>query len=273
MVDARQFDLLILRLQLAVLRSERRFKKLKQEVQQIAGALSEKDAIPMVHAQMTLIQELMTEAYWQDITVPLLEQMRKRLRALIKLIDRAQRPPIYTDFPDELGEDSEIDLPGLAGRSDFERFREKARHFLKQNATHVTIQKLRRNQPLTASDLSELERMLLDAGVGTAEDVEQAKKQSEGLGLFVRSLVGLDREAAKQALNVFLLGKTLNADQIEFVAMVIDHLMTNGAMRTALLYESPYTDFDSRGVDGVFPSAQVTELIAVLDDVRRRAVA
>ncbi len=214
-----------------------------------------------------------TDAYWQGITVPMLDRMRKRLRALVKLIDKTQRPPVYTEFPDQLGEGAEIVLPGFAGGTDIERFREKARHFLKQHEAHLTIQKLRRNQPLTASDVRELERMLLDAGVGTAEDIERAQAESEGLGLFVRALVGLDREAAKQALNAFLLGKTLNADQIEVVTMVIDHLTANGAMKPELLYESPYTDFDSRGVDGVFPSAQVTELIAVLEDVRKRAAA
>jgi type I restriction enzyme R subunit len=37
------------------------------------------------------------------------------------------------------------------------------------------------------------------------------------MGLFVRSLVGLDREAAKQAFAGFVAGSTLTANQIEFV--------------------------------------------------------
>jgi type I restriction enzyme R subunit len=39
--------------------------------------------------------------------------------------------------------------------------------------------------------------MLVEAGTGSNDDVDRAKKESLGLGLFVRSLVGLDREAAK----------------------------------------------------------------------------
>src|SRR4051812_43071886 len=38
-----------------------------------------------------------------------------------------------------------------------------------------------------------------------------------GLGVFVRSLVGLDRAAAKQALDGFIKGRTLTADQHEFL--------------------------------------------------------
>ena len=43
-------------------------------------------------------------------------------------------------------------------------------------------------------------------------------------------------------------------------------------MEAARLYESPYTDFSPRRVDGVFTSPQVDKLISILEEVRRRAV-
>jgi len=82
-----------------------------------------------------------------------------------------------------------------------------------------------------------------------------------GLGLFVRSMVGLDREAAKRAFDGFLGGKTLTANQIHFINLVIDYLTQSGWMSVAQLYESPFTDFSPRGVEGVFDSAQITQLI------------
>ena len=69
--------------------------------------------------------------------------------------------------------------------------------------------------PLTPADLDELERMLVEAGVGTSADLSRAKQESRGLGLFIRSLVGMDREAAKQAFGQFLSGKIQSANQIE----------------------------------------------------------
>lgn len=156
--------------------------------------------------------------------------------------------------------------------SDFERFRDKARQFLKANENHLTVYKLRVNQPLTQSDLAELERMLTDSGIGNAEDVQKAKESSEGLGLFVRSLIGLDREAAKAALGGFLTGKTLRANQIEYLNLILDHLTEHGSMDARLLYDSPYIDFSPRGVDGVFPSNEMDEIVAILQDVRQRAV-
>ena len=49
------------------------------------------------------------------------------------------------------------------------------------------------------------------------DGLEKAKTESQGLGLFARSLVGMDRQAAKNALGAFLSGGTLRANQIQFL--------------------------------------------------------
>jgi type I restriction enzyme R subunit len=115
--------------------------------------------------------------------------------------------------------------------------------------------------------------MLAESDVGGTEDIARAKMESQGLGLFVRSLVGLDREAAKNALSGFLSTKALNANQIEFVNLIVDHLTRYGVMEASLLYESPFTDLTARGPEGLFSSADVDDLLAVIDSVRATAIA
>jgi type I restriction enzyme R subunit len=129
------------------------------------------------------------------------------------------------------------------------------------------------NRPLTRADLAELERMLAESGVGAADDIERAVRESDGLGLFVRSLVGMDREAAKQVLAGFLAGKTFGANQIEFGNLILNHLTEHGVMEAARLYESPSTDLTPHGPDGLFSSADVDQLIGVIASVRQTAVA
>jgi type I restriction enzyme R subunit len=191
-------------------------------MKELASLLEEKPNIPMVHEQLDLILDLQTDKWWQDATVPMLEGVRKRLRGLINLIDKQRRRPIYTDFADEMGDEGAVELPGFAPADGFERFRAKARAFLREHEDDLVIHKLHTNKSLTQSDLEHLERLLASNGVGDAADLDRAKEESEGRGLFVRSLVGLDREAAKQAFASFLKERTLTANQIEFIDMIVN---------------------------------------------------
>ncbi len=111
--EAKRFDLLMLNLQLAMLRSEPGFERLRDQVKEIAGLLEEKSAIPMVREQMALIQDVQTDEWWQDVTVPMLEVVRRRLRDLVKLIEKQKRKPIYTDFEDEMGGETAVDSARL----------------------------------------------------------------------------------------------------------------------------------------------------------------
>jgi type I restriction enzyme, R subunit len=211
------------------------------------------------------------DEWWQDVTVPMLETARRRLRALIKLIERRARKVVYSDFEDEIGAARQIVLSGVtAVGTDFERFRAKARAFLREHQDRLALQKLRRNLPLTATDLEELERLLLEAG-GSAADIALAQEQGAGLGVFVRALIGLDRAAAKELFNEFLSTGTATANQIEFLNLLIDHLTEQGVLEAARLYESPFTDLSPAGPEALFSEAQIDRIAEVLRDVRANA--
>jgi type I restriction enzyme R subunit len=270
--DAKQFDLLLLTLQLTVLRVEPRFEELKNTVIAIASSLMEKQAIPMVREQMQLIEEVQTEEFWEAITVPELEQVRIRLRTLVKFIEKSRRVPVYTNFEDELRDSEYIQLPGISTGVDTERFREKALAFLRDKLEEPALHKVRWNEPLTPADLEALEKMLIQAGVGTADQVQKVAEQEHGLGLFMRSLVGLDRAAAKRAFSRFIEDQQLNASQLDFVNLIIDHLTQCGWMRPEQLYSSPFTDEFSAGPNAVFgDQLSLNALISTLSAIRQNA--
>jgi type I restriction enzyme R subunit len=69
--EAKRFDLMALRLQLALINAEPGYARLQAQVQQIASALLDQLTIPAVRAQHELLDELAGDEWWQN---PVLRQ-------------------------------------------------------------------------------------------------------------------------------------------------------------------------------------------------------
>lgn len=270
--DAKRFDLLILRRQLAQLDGDAVLaERLRGTVQQIAEALLAKTAIPSVAKQAVLIESVASDEWWIDVTLPMLELVRLRLRSLVRFIEKTSRNPVYTDFEDTINEATEVYLPGITPGTNFERFRAKAAAYLKDHEDHVALQRLRRNKQLTQTDLASLEEMLSASG-GQKVDIAWANEQTGGLGLFVRSLVGLDRAAASEAFEHYLDGTRFSVDQVRFVNLIVDELTANGVLEPKRLFESPYTDHAPTGPDFFFPDADVDVIVELLHGIKQNAL-
>ena len=116
--------------------------------------------------------------------------------------------------------------------------------------------------------------MLVESGVGAPEDIERATDGVAGARP-VRSVAGGHgpREPPRRRWRASSPARRSTANQIEFVNLIVNHLTEHGVMEAAMLYESPFTDLTPRGPDGLFTSAQVDELVGVLNGVRETALA
>lgn len=95
--------------------------------------------------------------------------------------------------------------------------------------------------------------------------------QLSGFGVFLRSIVGLDRAAAQEHFVEFI-ADGASADQIEFVNLVIEHLSRNGVIDPGLLYDSPFSDRTPDGPDGIFGEQDVDRLLARVRTINQSAV-
>lgn len=269
---AKRFDLLIMRRQLTQLDGDAVLaERLRESVQHIAAALLGKTTIPSVAEQAVLLESVAGDEWWIDVTLPMLEIARLRIRSLARFIEKTARNPIYTDFEDTIGEGVEVVLPRVTPGTNFERFRAKAEAYLREHLDNLALQRLRRNKQLTANDLTELEQMLVASG-GQQVDIVWANEQTGGLGIFVRSLVGLDRSAAIEAFENYLDSTKFTADQVRFVNLIIDELTRNGVVEPSRLFESPYTDHAPTGPDYFFPDPDVQVIVETLEHIRHTAV-
>lgn len=265
-LPARQFDLTVLSAQIALLSRDAVFTRYQKRITDLASALEALSNVPLVTKEMALILEIQTDEFWADITVEMLETVRRRLRSLVELIEARARKVMITDFEDEIAEGTEIDLPQLGAGLDKARFKMKARQFVEVNRDHISIQKLRRGEQLTAQDMSELERIWHDAGF-TQDVGAQALDEAGGLPRFLRALTGMDRASAKAAFSNLTGSAPLSADQIEFLDLIIDTLTENGEIDPARFYESPFTDIDAMGIGAVFGTERAHEVIRIVREL------
>ena len=203
-----------------------------------------------------------------------MEVVRQKLRDLVKFLDRDQQPVVYTHFTDTLPSEGIKEKDILAGGSKtLESYHQRVARYIRENQHHVTISRLRTNQPITAAELDSLERLIFDGHErGTAADLYQELGQAKPLGEFIRSLLGLDVNAAKEAFAEFLTGRTLHPDQIYFINSLIDYLVHNGTIARKKLFESPFTERHHQGVTGLFQEeSQLKQLFRIVDQISENA--
>lgn len=254
-IKSRMFDLTALRMQLALIEADAGgFDRLSRRIMEIAALLEEKTSIPKVKEQLGYLQALQEQEFWEGINVSALEEMRLRLRGLVPFLDKQTREIVYTDFKDEIlgvREETVFEMPKMTGV----QYAKKIEDYLKRHLNNIVIHRLRTNQPLTQTDLENLEATLKQIGeedgeVLLANLLEQ--HQAPSLAYFIRSLVGMDREVAQVAFSEFLSDRSLTPSQIRFIEMIIDQLTARGVMDAKALYEPPFSHLHTGGPDELF---------------------
>ncbi len=265
---AKRFDLVILRGQLAVIVADGTLIRHADTIRGVAdGLLDEGLSIPKVKAKEELLREMVSDEWWQDITVDMLEHARREVRSIVGLLDKKKRVVVYADFTDTLGEVVERDMPEMRSGTDVERYTAKMRDYLRRQPHNLALRKLRSGKPLTPADLESLEELLARSGAGGPEELARAVTNAHGLGRFIRSLIGLDPRAVQEAFAEFLGERTATASQIDFVNLVVGHLTRHGEMDPRLLFEPPFTDAAPQGPTQLFAPEQTQRLVGVIRSI------
>ncbi len=269
---AKRFDLMILNMQLGTLDNYKYFDYYQKKMKEIAGQLEDKKSIPAVKAQLELILDMQEGEFWEFITIPMLEEIRIKIRDLIQFLDKSDKKVVYSDFEDEIGEPSEIVAGRYESADDLAQYRKKVEHYLKEYKDQVAIHKLRFNKPITPTDIRELERILFESGeLGSREIFEKAYGEQDSLGLFIRKMVGLDRKTVEILFSDYLKDSLFTANQISFITTIIDHLTQKGIMQPDSLYDPPFTNFHFGGIKGVFNDNRVDDIINIIKNINDNA--
>ena len=265
--SAVRFDMLLYQIELALL-AGKSYKKSKNDLIKKTFQLSQHANYPEVAAQKETIEQILHNDFLERAGIKDYEDIRIKLRDLIKFIDPEKRSRYDTNFTDDVlseeWNESQLDNDDLAN------YKKKVNHYILQHQDNPTIAKLKGNEPLTISDVKVLEQILWSE-LGTKEQYDAQYGQIP-LGELVRSIVGLSMQAAKEAFSTFLNDSGLNSRQMHFVNQIVNYIVKNGMMKDlAVLLESPFSDLGS--VSEVFDDHQVMNLRAMIEQINKNAAA
>lgn len=272
----KRFDLLMLNMQLALYsHTLDKFEKYKTKLKIIANLLEGKASIPQVKKHIELICDIQTEEYWEDVTILELEEIRRKLRALVDVLDYEKQEIVYSDFTDELTQTEPSKTDRNTPEADIDRvqYEKKVKAFLKEHENEIAINKLKFNKPLTELDFQQLVKILREnADIVGTEDKFKALIGDLGLGEFIRKVIGLESSEIELVFAQYLDKNTFNVNQIRFIEQIIAYLKINGTMlNLGSLFESPFIDMNSDSIYGVFSSNDVNNIVSLIKEINENA--
>lgn len=266
--SAVRFDALMYGIELAYLVGKKYTRARSDLIKHVSGIASVAN-IPEIKVQADLIEKILHTDYIDNCGVNEFEEIRRRLRNLMKYIPTTGKLRYVTNFSDEIlgveWRESELE------NDDLKNYKAKAEYYIREHQDKDVIKKLKTNVPLSHSDIAELEKVLWSE-LGTKEEYE-AEYGSKPLGELVREIVGLDMNAAKEAFSEYLGNSSLDSRQIYFVNQIVEYIVHNGLMKDlSVLQESPFTDQGS--VVEIFTDLNVWMGIRkVIESINENAIA
>lgn len=270
--DARNFDLMMLRLMLTITDGNEPPYKYIARLKTIGKSLLKKTNLPVVKQKEQTLRLIVDEQFWHDeISVVALENIRQEIRELIRLIEKEYRRLVYTNLEDKIETTVVSDVMPTYVASD--NYRQRVETYIRENENYLVIQKLKKNIAITQDELEILENLLFDGKErGTKADFQKIYGDKP-LGYFIRSIVGLDRNAADEAFAEFLSSGNLTANQNQFISLIINFLTKNGTVNAEMLYEPPFTRLHIEGVSGIFDDGKAETIINILNKINQNAIA
>ena len=275
----KKFENLILKAQLNLTENKKVIKE-TEKIRELAKTLSKKGNIKKIQENAEKIQRIIeNEVYFENVDILSLEELKKEFSPLVIYLDDDGNPLNYIvgDLKDTLREVNEKDINLLAGS--YLNSKEKFQKYLEQNKEILAIKKLRSNIELDGQDIKELKQLLYknsEISITALKEenrleIESYKKDYNeddkgAFGIFLRSLVGLDREAINKEFSTFLNREKFNSNQIELINLIIENIVKYSAYKINDIPKIS-NNFFGKSIDNIF--TQREDLIKIVEIVQK----
>lgn len=220
---------------------------------------------------------------WEHFTAAELDELADLLATQMRNKRKEVNPIFELDLQDRIASRKFITLTKTGEQVYIEEYRQRVEtritELVKQ---HPTLQALERGEPVTTTQLVDLERHLRQ-GVNADSlelDTPQLRRVYGAnvisfLGL-LRKLLDLDpallpdyKEVVDREFERFIAAHNQHyrADQVRFLRAIKEQFNQRGKIELADLYEPPFTSFGTDAVDRLFTESQITEILTFTDNL------
>lgn len=225
--------------------------------------------IQAVRQKDAVIAKVRSADFWQNASIESLEYARSELRGIMKYRQSSIEPEYTPATSTQDGKVQQTERPFKIPDADqVFMIRKRAKEVLEQMVqANPTLQKIQQGQAVLAHELTSLTSAILTSHPGVSLEVlnEFYGRTATQLDITIRELIGVDPQAVEAHFQAFLHAHPqLTAKQVKFMNLLKNHIATHGSIQIETLYEQPFTSVSHEGIDGVFDSSDVDDLIAVL---------
>jgi len=237
----------------------------------ISKKLLKKTTIPEIKNKEELLKLPLDENFWKNNGLEHLEKIRVGIRELVKYIDPVDHKYVTTNFEDAIL-DNEVTITSF-GEPDkptytnpFDNNKHRLEEIIRENKNNLTIKRIQNGEQITRDELQSLELLLFSNKINKGQ-LEAEIGHSLNLVEFIISLVGLSADKVNTAFADFSNKYQLSSVQIQFLDTVKLFLTNNGKIDPAKLYDSPFKNYHSLGIDGVFNEEQADNIFSIIKDL------
>ncbi len=267
--DAIAFDRLVGELQTCFTQQAACFDDLKQQLLIELSKLAVN--IQAVRQKEAVLNQVQTAEFWHQATMETLEWMRTELRGIMKYRQGGTLPGdgVQTTGVKDDGETYEVERKNiLSSETEGLQYRRRIKKILDEMVVnHPVLQKIRSNKPVKPDELASLASTILTQHPGVDLDVLNAfyGRSAQELHLTIREVVGMDLSTVERHFTQFLHSHPqLTHKQVQFMNLLKQYISEHGAIKLETLYQAPFTSVSHEGIDGVFSTDDVDELVALL---------
>jgi len=238
------------------------------------------DELPMgvnvVARERELIESVLGDEWWIDPADDALREMTRRLAPLMPYRTPKTTALMKLDLKDMTLIKERIDLGGDLGRLSIAAYRERVEAFVRDLVDeNQVLQKVRDGAELTKDEIHDLAALLESSDLRVTEQrLQQVYDNRTAHFLqFIRHVLGLERvaswdETVTARFDAFIAAHTdLSSRQILFLQTLRTFILQTRRVEKRDLVDEPFTRVHPSGIQGLFGSAEIDEILALSRDL------